>query len=396
MSMKSFEEIAIGETSKLHRRILQSDVDRFVGLTGDDNPLHVDAEFASRTSFKEPVVHGMLAGSLVSTLIGTQLPGPGALWVRQEFRFLGPVRVGDDLTVSAVVIAKHDRERTIDIDIEVLVSGRGPVLRGKGTVMVLDLDAEGDQPTPVKPIRRALVTGATGAIGGATARALSADGFHVIVHSNSGQKRALLLQEELIQAGGACDVFQCDLSNIDRTKKFANDLIGRFGTIDTLILNASAPIEDADLLNTSASTINDSLAVNLHSSLALVQQFVPGMMKQEWGRIVGVSSDAAHVQPTRGWFSYISGKVALEALIRQSAIEFGPRGITSNVVAPGMTDTNFISNLSARSRQVVAQTTPNRRLASANDIASAISYLCQTNSSHINGQTLRINGGIGI
>jgi 3-oxoacyl-[acyl-carrier protein] reductase len=396
MKMRLFEEIAVGETSELSRIVLQSDVDRFVGLTGDDNPLHVDAEFASRTTFKEPVVHGMLAGSLVSTLIGTQLPGPGALWVRQEFRFLGPVRVGDNLTITAVVVAKHEREQTIDLDIVANVTGRGSVLRGKGTVMVLNIEDQDNTTDAIKPVRRALITGATGAIGSAIARSLSADGFHVIIHSNRNLKNAMVLQEELSKDGKICDVFQCDLLNVENVKKFSQDLVGRFGIIDTLVLNASSAIEQTDLLNTQSARINETIAMNLVSSLSLIQDFIPGMKKQGWGRIVGVSSDVVHVQPVKGWFSYTVGKAALEALVRQSAIEFGLFGVTSNLVAPGMTDTNFVSNIPARMRQVVAQTTPNRRLANTTDIASAISYLCQSDSGHLNGQTIRINGGIGV
>jgi len=394
--MRLFEDIAVGETSELSRIVLQSDVDRFVGLTGDDNPLHVDAEFASRTTFKEPVVHGMLAGSLVSTLIGTQLPGPGALWVRQEFRFLGPVRVGDNLTITAVVVAKHQREQTIDLDIVANVTGRGSVLRGKGTVMVLNLQDQDNTANVIKPARRALITGATGAIGSAIARSLSADGFHVIVHSNRNLKNAMVLQEELSKDGKICDVFQCDLLNAENVEKFSQDLVGRFGIIDTLVLNASSAIDDTDLLNTQSARINETIAMNLISSLSLIQDFMPGMKKQGWGRIIGVSSDVVHVQPTKGWFSYTVGKTALEALVRQAAIEFGHFGVTSNLVAPGMTDTSFVSNIPARMRQVVAQTTPNRRLANTTDIASAISYLCQSDSGHINGQTIRINGGIGV
>lgn len=394
--MRLFEEIAVGETSELSRIVLQSDVDRFVGLTGDDNPLHVDAEFASRTTFKEPVVHGMLVGSLVSTLIGTQLPGPGALWVRQEFRFLGPVRVGDNLTITAVVVAKHQREQTIDLDIVANVTGRGSVLRGKGTVMVLNLEDQDNAIEPIEPVRRALITGATGAIGSAIARSLSADGFHVIVHSNRNTKHAAVLQNELSKDGKSCDVFQCDLSNMENVKKFSRDLVGRFGILDTLVLNASPSINNTDLLNTQASIINESLVMNLYSSLSLIQDFMPGMIKQGWGRIVGVSSEVVHAQPTKGWFSYTVGKTALESLVRQAAIEFGLFGVTSNLVAPGMTDTNFVSNIPARMRQVIAQTTPNRRLANTTDIASAISYLCQSDSGHLNGQTIRINGGIGV
>ena len=394
--MRLFEDIAVGETSELSRIVLQSDVDRFVSLTGDDNPLHVDAEFASRTTFKEPVVHGMLAGSLVSTLIGTQLPGPGALWMRQEFRFLGPVRVGDNLTITAVVVAKHQREQTIDLDIVADVSGRGPVLRGKGTVMVLNLEDQDNKTKPIEPVRRALITGATGAIGSAIARSLSADGFHVIVHSNKNLNNAKLLQEELSKDGKICDVFQCDLLNVENVKKFSQDLVGRFGIIDTLVLNASSAIDNTDLLNIQSARINETIAMNLISSLSLIQDFMPGMKRQGWGRIVGVSSDAVHVQPTKGWFSYTVGKTALESLIRQAAIEFGHFGVTSNLVAPGMTDTNFVSNIPVRMRQVVAQTTPNRRLANTTDISSAISYICKSDSGHLNGQTIRINGGIGV
>jgi 3-oxoacyl-[acyl-carrier protein] reductase len=396
MKIRSFEEIAIGETGELSRIILQSDVDRFAGLTGDDNPLHVNSEFARQTTFKEPVVHGMLAGSLVSTLIGTQLPGPGALWVKQEFRFLGPVRVNDNLNVKVVVIAKHARDRTIDIEVEATVSGRGAVLKGKGLVMMLNLDISNDQQSSSEPVQKALITGATGEIGSAIARTLSAKGFHIIAHSNRNHQKALALQEEIVNTGGECDVFQCDLSNIENVKKFAADIVGRFGVVDTLILNASGNIDQTDILSTQVLNINESLAINLLSSLTLIQEFVPGMVEQNWGRIIGVSSDAVHVQPNKGWFTYTVGKTALESLIQQSAIELGHKGITSNIVAPGMTDTSFVSNIPARARQVVAQTTPNRRLATTIDVANAIAFLCDSNSGHVNGQTLRINGGIGV
>jgi len=310
--------------------------------------------------------------------------------------FRSPVRVGDNLNIKAVVVAKHEREQTIDLDIVADVSGRGPVLRGRGTVMVLNLEDQDNGTKPIKPVRRALITGATGAIGSAIARSLSADGFHVIVHSNRNLKNARVLQEELSKDGNICDVFQCDLLNVENLKKFSQDLLGRFGIIDTLVLNASTAIDDTDLLKTQIARVNESITMNLFSSLSLIQDFMPGMKKQNWGRIIGVSSDVVHVQPTKGWFSYTVGKTALEALLRQSAIEFGLFGITSNLVAPGMTDTNFVSNIPPRMRQVIAQTTPTRRLANPTDISSAVSYLCQSSSGHLNGQTIRINGGIGV
>lgn len=395
-SMRLFEDVVVGESSELSRVISQSDVDKFVGLTGDDNPLHIDEEFARRTSFKKPVVHGMLAGSLVSTLIGTRLPGPGALWVRQEFKFLGPIRIGDSLVVRAVVTAKHSRDRTLELDVEARVEGRGLVLSGKGTVMMLSPENSDKEPNVKTPVKKALITGATGEIGMAITRSLAANGFHVIIHSNRNQKAASLLHRELTDDGMVCDFFQCDLSKLEDVKRFGQDLVGRFGTIDTLILNASAHVSESSLLTTKSVMISESLSLNLFSSLELIQQFAPGMMEQQWGRIIGVSSDAVHASPTKHWFAYTVGKTTLESLIRQASIEFGHRGITSNVVAPGMTDTSFISNISARSRQVIAQATPNRRLATTSDVANAVSFLCSAETGHVNGQTIRVNGGIGV
>ena len=85
--MKAFKAIQIGEKAELIHTITQRDIDKFVDLTGDNNKLHVDMEFAAKTSYKKPVAHGMLGASFVSTIIGTKLPGDGALWYSQNLEF---------------------------------------------------------------------------------------------------------------------------------------------------------------------------------------------------------------------------------------------------------------------------------------------------------------------
>src|SRR6187402_1989302 len=109
--MKTYAEINVGDKETLSHKISKQDIDKFVQLTGDDNKLHVDEAFAGTTQFKKPVVHGMLGASFISTIIGTKLPGDGALWFSQTLEFLLPVRIGDDLTVVAEVIKKHDKEQ---------------------------------------------------------------------------------------------------------------------------------------------------------------------------------------------------------------------------------------------------------------------------------------------
>ena len=104
--MKKFESIKVGDKAELVHSITQSDINQFMELTGDDNKLHIDNEYASKTSFKKPVVFGMLGASFISTVIGTKLPGDGALWCAQNLEFLLPVRVGDIITIKAEVIKK--------------------------------------------------------------------------------------------------------------------------------------------------------------------------------------------------------------------------------------------------------------------------------------------------
>ena len=98
---KTIEELKVGDTAKFSKTISESDVYLFAGVTGDLNPAHVNEDYAKDTFFKTRIVHGMLSASLISTVIGTMLPGPGTVYMRQEVSFLAPVKFGD--TVSAVV-----------------------------------------------------------------------------------------------------------------------------------------------------------------------------------------------------------------------------------------------------------------------------------------------------
>ena len=117
--MARFDEITVGQVAELEHVVTPEDLEKFVDLTGDDNRLHVDASYAARTSFKKPVAHGMLGASFISTIIGTRLPGDGALWFAQSLEFLLPVRVGDTLLVRAEVLRKIDRMNVIELQTDI-------------------------------------------------------------------------------------------------------------------------------------------------------------------------------------------------------------------------------------------------------------------------------------
>src|SRR5918994_3179639 len=99
----AFEDLAMGMTAVFSKTITEADLLMFAGVSGDTNPLHLDEEFASRTMFESRIAHGMLTASLVSTVLGTKLPGPGAVYVSQAIRFLAPVRIGDTVIARASV-----------------------------------------------------------------------------------------------------------------------------------------------------------------------------------------------------------------------------------------------------------------------------------------------------
>ncbi len=132
-----YEDIYVGQKESLRHKVTQADIEKFVDLSGDDNKLHVNKEFAAKTSFKKPVVHGMIGASFISTIIGTKIPGDGALWFSQTLEFLLPVRIGDEINVIAEVTKKIDRDRTIELNIEIQNQNRQVVTRGISKVKVL-------------------------------------------------------------------------------------------------------------------------------------------------------------------------------------------------------------------------------------------------------------------
>lgn len=129
MSFLRFEDVEIGRKQRLERTMTASDVDQFGHLCGDLNPLHMDDEFASRTPFGRRVVHGLLTGALVSTT-HTQLTGPGFAYVGQELKFLGPVFIGDTLSVEVTVVGKKDAKRILILDTVVSKQTGDKVLAG--------------------------------------------------------------------------------------------------------------------------------------------------------------------------------------------------------------------------------------------------------------------------
>ena len=130
-----FEDLKVGQTAIYARTITETDIVLFAGITGDNNPVHINEEFAAKTMFSGRIAHGMLTASFISTVLGVKLPGPGAIYVSQTVRFKAPVRAGDTLTVRATITDLVPEKRRATLSTVVTV-GNKAVLEGEAVVIV--------------------------------------------------------------------------------------------------------------------------------------------------------------------------------------------------------------------------------------------------------------------
>ena len=129
-----FADIAIGDTASFSKTITEHDVNAFAGLSGNFNPVHVDEEFARNTRFKGRIAHGLLAAGLISTVIGTALPGANAVYLAQELVFKSPVMLGDTLTAQVEVVEKIEAKKRIIFKTSVTNQNGVVVIKGKDTI----------------------------------------------------------------------------------------------------------------------------------------------------------------------------------------------------------------------------------------------------------------------
>lgn len=130
-----FNELAIGDFDEYRKTVTETDVVLFAGLTGDNNPMHIDEEFASQTRFGSRIIHGMLTASFLSSVIGMKMPGPGCIYMGQNIKFLKPVHIGETVTARATVVEIYPEKQRIKLLTECLVRGV-VVLTGDALVWV--------------------------------------------------------------------------------------------------------------------------------------------------------------------------------------------------------------------------------------------------------------------
>jgi 3-hydroxybutyryl-CoA dehydratase len=129
------EDLTIGMESSYQKTITETDIDAFAALTGDTNPVHLDSEYAATTPFKARIAHGMLSAGLISTVLGTQLPGPGCIYLEQQIKFKAPVFIGDTLVATVTVADINQRRGRVSLKTQCFVNTK-LVADGTASMMV--------------------------------------------------------------------------------------------------------------------------------------------------------------------------------------------------------------------------------------------------------------------
>ena len=405
MTIDNFNKFQVGDTVTITHHITSDDVETFAQLTGDDNPLHMDEEYAKTTSFKERVVHGMLSASFISTIIGTKIPGEGALWTSQTLNFHAPARINDVITVKATLNQKSESQRIFLLGIEVSNQDKRLLITGESKVKILAATKEVVTQTeninsPAKYSTRlnqnnpiALVTGASNGIGAEIAKKLASDGFHVIINYNSSKEKAENLQQEIINKDQKASIFQANICNETEVSEMASIIINEIGHPQVIVNNAGRPIIHKTFSDLSWEDIQGHIDVQLKGSYNTCKNFLPFMEQQERGKIINIISTLIDNVPPVKIYDYVLSKAALHSFSKSLAVEFGPKNIHVNCVSPGMTNTSLIANLPERVKMVATMQTPLRRLAEPFEIANVVSFLASSASDYLTGETIRVCGG---
>jgi 3-oxoacyl-[acyl-carrier protein] reductase len=238
--------------------------------------------------------------------------------------------------------------------------------------------------------RIAIVTGASRGIGRATAKSLAAAGAEVVAAARGDNARTTV--EEISAAGGRAHLATLEVTDRESIDRVVSETIGRSGRIDILVNNAGIA-RDQLMLRMKRDDWDAVIGTNLTALFSFAQAVLKPMVKQRSGRIISISSVVGQAG-NAGQANYAASKAGIIGFSKALALEVASRGITVNVVAPGLIDTDMTRAITESAHETWASKIPLGRLGSPEDVAGAVCFLASDEAAYITGQVLAVNGGM--
>ncbi|MGY0615575.1 SDR family NAD(P)-dependent oxidoreductase [Vibrio sp. FJH11] len=239
--------------------------------------------------------------------------------------------------------------------------------------------------------RNALVTGGARGIGAATAKALAEDGYRVFINYVNSAEVAEHLAEEIRSKGGEAYAIQADVRDDAKIEEmFAK--VQEHGGVDVLVSNANMNFTAKPFIEQSWDEFAQKLNDEMHAAYVTAQLAAKSMKEKKFGRLVFISSTLSEV-PAPNFIAHGTAKGSLDSFNKYLAQELGPLGITSNIVAPGLVETDATKDAPAEFKEMIRSFTPTQRVATPEDVANTVRYLASEASSHITGTYNPVCGG---
>lgn len=238
-------------------------------------------------------------------------------------------------------------------------------------------------------MKRALVTGGSGTIGAAICRRLAADDLHVIVHANRNLAKAEAVRDEIRAAGGSAETVCFDVADAEASRQALEALLE--GAAIQVLVNNAGIHDDAPFPGMRPDQWHRVIDTSLNGFFNVTQPLSLPMVRTRWGRILSISSIAG-ITGNRGQANYAAAKGALHAASKSLALELASRGITVNVIAPGIITSDMSRD--AFGPELIERLVPAKRAGKPEEVADLVGFLASDQAAYITGQVISVNGGM--